>query len=336
MKRLFAALSLCLAAPAAFAQQCAGDNLIAALPEADRAEISRRTEAVPYTEGLFWRAEKGGDSMILIGTFHFDHPLHSQVLERFGQDLANADALLVEMGPEEQAQLQQAMIEDPSLMMQPDGPTLPERLSDAQWQQLSGAMEDRGIPAVMVSKMRPWYAATMMGLSPCMMREMAANGGEMTGLDWQLVKAATQSGTRIKALEPWDTVLKMFGQMTPEEQIEMIVYSLPAAAHADDYAATMIDAYADQSVWPIWEFGRIDAYSNTDLSRDEVDEMTAEAQELLMDDRNRSWIGPLTKAAEAAGGEGIVAAFGALHLPGENGVLRLLEKDGWSIERLSL
>ena len=29
--------------------------------------------------------------------------------------------------------------------------------------------------------------------------------------------------------------------------------------------------------------------------------------------------------------EGVAAAFGALHLPGEDGVLRLLERDGWTI-----
>ena len=39
-------------------------------------------------------------------------------------------------------------------------------------------------------------------------------------------------------------------------------------------------------------------------------------------------------AVDAAGrGKGVVAAFGALHLPGDNGVLRLLERDGWTIER---
>ena len=42
--------------------------------------------------------------------------------------------------------------------------------------------------------------------------------------------------------------------------------------------------------------------------------------------------GPASAAAEAAGqGKGVVAGFGALHLPGENGVLRLLERDGWTI-----
>ena len=61
------------------------------------------------------------------------------------------------------------------------------------------------------------------------------------------------------------------------------------------------------------------------------------AQERLMDRRNRAWIAPLTQAAEAAAPKGteVVAAFGALHLPGEEGVLRLLERDGWTVRRVA-
>mgnify|MGYP002652706691 CR=1 FL=1 len=38
------------------------------------------------------------------------------------------------------------------------------------------------------------------------------------------------------------------------------------------------------------------------------------------------------EVAKARGrGKPVVAAFGALHLPGKDGVLRLLERDGWTI-----
>ncbi|WBU54326.1 TraB/GumN family protein [Paracoccus sp. SCSIO 75233] len=335
MKHALAAVLLCLSGAAAAAQDCVGRNLIDALPAADRAEIAARTDAVPYHEGLIWQAAKGDALVTMVGTYHFDHPKHAKTIATLSPLIAEAGALLVEMGPQEQAQMQSAMNTDPSLMLDLDGPTLPERLTEEQWQDLSAAMEERGIPAVMIAKMRPWYAATMLGLAPCMIRGMAASG-EMTGLDWQLMDVATGEGTKIRALEPWDTVLKLFDGLSAEEQIDMILYSLPAADYADDYAVTLADAYADEDVWKIWEFGRLDAYLNSGLSRAEVDRLTDEAQAILMDNRNESWIGPLTDAAEAAATEGkaVVAAFGALHLPGENGVLSLLEQQGWTISRL--
>ena len=54
-------------------------------------------------------------------------------------------------------------------------------------------------------------------------------------------------------------------------------------------------------------------------------------QELLID-RNRAWIPVLLDATEQ--NETVVAAFGAAHLPGENGVLALLENEGFLLERL--
>ena len=116
----------------------------------------------------------------------------------------------------------------------------------------------------------------------------------------------------------------------------MIRAALPAAEHADDYATTLIDAYFDQDVWMLWEFGRVDAYANSDLPREAVDRQLELAQRELMVRRNRAWIAPLTDAARDAAdaGKGIVAGFGALHLPGEAGVLALLAAEGWTLERL--
>lgn len=114
----------------------------------------------------------------------------------------------------------------------------------------------------------------------------------------------------------------------------MIRASLPAASYADDYAVTLTDAYFDGDVWKIWEFGRFDAYANSGLSKEEVDRQMDLAQTRLMDDRNRAWIAPLLEGAAEAGDGGIVAAFGALHLPGEAGVLSLLQDEGFTITRL--
>jgi uncharacterized protein len=50
----------------------------------------------------------------------------------------------------------------------------------------------------------------------------------------------------------------------------------------------------------------------------------------MMTDRNRAWI-PVIEAAAKQGP--ILVAFGALHLSGKTGVLRLLEQDGYSITR---
>lgn len=317
------------------AASCTGTNLIEAMPAAQRALIEDAAREVPHHRGLLWQARRGEAQITLVGTYHFADPRHRAMLDRLEAPLADAALLLVEAGPEEEARLTRALTEDPGLMVNASGPTLPERLSGREWRTLSQAMAERGTPAVIAAKLRPWYVAMMLGVSPCMIRGMA-EAEDVGGLDQMLVTRAEALDVPVRALEPWDTVFSLFRDMTPGQEIDMIRAALPAASYADDYAVTLTDAYFAGDVWQLWEFGRFDAYRNSGLSRAAVDEQMDLAQTRLMDNRNRAWIAPLTEAAEAAAGQGrgIVAGFGALHLPGRQGVLRLLEDRGWMIERL--
>ncbi|KGJ06746.1 hypothetical protein SAMN04487972_102201 [Paracoccus halophilus] len=324
-------LSLTFALPLA-AQECAGRNLFQDMAPGRLAELRAASAAVPYDDGLFWQAEKDGMRAILIGTYHFGDPRHAITMERFAPEIARAGFLMVEAGPEEEARLTEAMASDPSLIVDMSGPTLPERLDKAEWQALSDLLEQRGLPAMVASRLRPWYVAVMLGISPCMIR-MTQERGDSGGLDGLLTESALAEGVPIRALEPWNTLFTLFEGMTPEEEEDMIRAAMPAARYADDYAVTLADAYFAGESWMMWEFGRFDAYEKSGLPRDQIDAQMQMAQEKLMDQRNASWIGPIeTTAAEAAvRGKAIVVGFGALHLPGEKGVLRRLENSGWRI-----
>ena len=335
MRAVLAGVVMAWAAAAAPAlAECVGSNLFDTMPSEQRAEIEAAVEGVPFHQGILWRATKAGQEMTLVGTYHFGDPRHDPMLDRLAPLIRQADAAFVEAGPEEERRLTDELSSDPTLMVDPAGPTLPERLDDRDWQALAAAMAERGMPAVMTAKLRPWYVAMMLGISPCMMKQMAE--GDARGLDHRIIEQAGSMEVPVRALEPWDTVFTLFSHLSPGQEIEMIRASLPAAAHADDYAVTLTEAYFAGDVWAIWEFGRFDAYRNSGLTREQVDQQMDLAQEHLMERRNEAWIAPLTAGASDAAdrGKGILAAFGALHLPGEGGVLRLLEQDGWTIERL--
>lgn len=332
--RVFLAGLLTVWAGIAAAADCVGTNLFDTMPADQRAELDAAVAGVPYHQGLLWHARKDDQSMMLVGTYHFDDPRHDAMMARLEPVITDAAAVFVEAGPDEERKLTEALAADPTLMVDPTGPTLPERLDDRDWAILSAAMAERGTPAVVTAKLRPWYVAMMLGISPCMIAQMAADGAQ--GLDHRLVSRARALDVPVHALEPWDTVFSLFRDLTPAQEIEMIRSTLSAATHADDYAVTLTDAYFAGDIWAIWEFSRFDAYRHSGLTREQVDAQVDLAKDRLMDGRNRTWIGPLTQGARDAArqGKGIVAGFGALHLPGEGGVLRLLERDGWTVERL--
>lgn len=330
-----AALTLvCLALPAA-AQDCVGRNLFQDMTPDQLTALHAATQDIPFHQGLFWRATKGDQTVTLLGTYHFDDPRHAATMAQFGPLIDKAAALLVEAGPEEEEKLGRAMAENPALILDSTGPTLPERMEKEEWDTLWKALELRGLPAVVTSRMRPWYVSMMLGISPCMMAQVKANG-DTGGLDHQLIARAQAANVPVRALEPWDTVFTLFQGMTPDEEIDMIRASMPAAEYADDYTVTLTDAYFSGDSWLIWEFGRFDAYENSGMTRAEVDHQMAQAQEKLMDQRNKAWIAPIEQAAAdaAAQGRDIVVGFGALHLPGKNGVLALLQRDGWTITQV--
>lgn len=322
---------------AAAAQDCVGRNLIDDLPAETLAALNEAVTSTPNHHGVLWQATKGQQRLTIVGTYHFQDPRHDATMQRLEPALSDAAMLMVEAGPKEEARLAEALAKDPSLTVQTSGPTLPERLTSDDWKILSQAMAERGTPAAFTAKLKPWYVSMLMGISPCMMRSIARDGA-VEGLDRMLMDRAEEMDLPVRALEPWDTVFSLFEDLTAEQEIDMIRASLPAAQYADDYAVTLTEAYFSGDVWSIWEFGRFDAYENSDLSREAVDAQMELAQTKLMDKRNASWIAPLEEAAaEAAGqGKGVVVGFGALHLPGEYGVLNLLEQRGWTIERLDL
>ncbi|WP_372839428.1 TraB/GumN family protein [Phaeovulum sp.] len=323
-------VATCLCAPAPALALCVGENLFDALAPSVQTELRARAAEAPFAEGLYWRAERGDARITLIGTFHFDDPRHVETLAALAPALAEARALLVEAGPAEEAALQAAMVERLDLFFVPNGPTLPERLSASDWQRLSDAMRIRGVPAFFAAKFKPWYAAMTLSLSPCALGEVAAG---QKGLDGQLIAAADARGLPVRALEPFDAALTLFDLVSETDQLDLIRAALLTASAADDYTATLAGAYFAEETRLIWEFTRHDALANSGLDAEVVDAQLRLGEEYLLERRNRAWLAPIL--AEAAEGP-VLVAIGALHLPGQGGLLALLQAEGFRLTRLAL
>lgn len=322
---VFLLLLLPVAAPAA---PCGGANLLDALAPDRRAGIDARIDAVSFARGNAWRAERGGDVVHIVGTYHLNDRRFDPVVERLGPAIDAAATVLVEAGPKEQARLQSEMLARPDRFFVTSGPTLPERLAEDDWQALSDAMQARGVPAFLAAKMQPWYVSMMLGIPPC---AVDALGGGARGLDQRVIERAVARGIPVRALEPYDTVFRLFGSLPADAQLDMIRTTLAIGDRSADYNATLADAYFAEDVRTTWELGRVIAYDLPGKTADEVDAELALMEDVLMVRRNRSWV-PVIEAALSEGP--VFAAFGALHLSGHDGVLALLERKGFTLTRM--
>jgi uncharacterized protein len=316
-----------IAAPAGAG--CFGLNMLDTMPKAERQAIEDAAHAVPYPIGNVWSASKGEAKLTVVGTYHLNDDRHAAVVAALAPLVTASSGLLVEGGPEEQKAMLKHMADNPSLMTITEGPTLIEALPEDLWQDLSAAMAERGIPGFMAAKFQPWYISVMLAIPPCAVGEMA----KPNGLDQQLIDTALAAKVPIKALEPFDTLFTLFEELTPAEQIAMIEQSLAMEPVIVDYSITMADAYFDGESRVIWELTRHTSYQLEGYTRERVDAELARMEDILMVQRNRAWI-PVIEEAASAGP--LVVAFGALHLSGEDGVLNLLAKSGWTIEPLAL
>lgn len=329
MTRILATLAalFCLTAP--LQAQCVGKNLITALSPDDHAVLDSLTAQVPYPVGNYWRATKGDQIITLIGSYHFDDPRHADTMAKLTPMITVAKTVLVEAGPAEEKALKSQLARDPSVMIITDGPTLMEQLPADDWAALTIAMRARNVPPFMAAKFQPWYISVMLGIPPCAMAQAAT----AKGLDGQIIDAATATGVPIKALEPFDTVFKIFGGLSNADQLSMIHSSLAMEDLGADYAVTLADTYFSQDTRAIWEFTRLQSLAVPGATPDQVNGEFARMEEALMASRNRSWI-PVIEAAAETGPT--FAAFGALHLSGQDGILALLEREGFTLKRLTL
>jgi uncharacterized protein len=309
--------------------QCMGENLLNSLPEADRAALQARADAAPFAQGNFWRASKGDQDITIIGTYHLGDARHAATMAVIGPMVTQAQTLLVEAGPAEEEQLMARMASDPTGMLINSGPSLMEQLPPEDWARLEKAMGERQIPGFMAAKFQPWYISILLSIPPCAMAALA----EKDGLDHKVMALATETGVPIRALEPYDTVLTLFGGMPAKTQIEMVQTSLVMENRAADSSITLADAYFAENSRVVWELLQDQALALPGYTPERVTEEFALMEELLMNARNRSWI-PVLEGAAAEGP--VFAAFGALHLSGDEGVLNLLAQRGWTLERLPL
>jgi uncharacterized protein YbaP (TraB family) len=309
---------------------CEGRNLFETMDPDRLDRLRAATDAVPFPTGNYWRATRGDEVITIIGTYHFDDPRHFPTLDAIAPEIAAAETVLVEAGPDEQAQLMQTLADEPGRMFITEGPTLIERLPPQVWADLKTALEARGVPGIMAAKFQPWNVVAVLSIPPCAMLTMQ---GEPKGLDGLVIDEALANGVPVRGLEPHDTIFRIFDSFTEAEMVAMIESTLAIEDKAEDYSATLADSYFGEDVRMIWEFMRDESYALPGYTPEQVDAEYARFEEVLMNMRNRAWIPVLTEAAK----EGpVFTAFGALHLAGEEGVLNLLQDIGFTLERLPL
>ncbi|MCB5200363.1 TraB/GumN family protein [Loktanella sp. TSTF-M6] len=305
---------------------CAGDDVRTRLSAAERLEVTTAAAATPYGSGTIWTATRGDDRITIAGTMHLYDPRLAPIAVQLSPAITAADLLLVEAGPEEEAAMADAIASDPSLLFLTDGNSLTDLMEPEAFIALSRAVEARGLPAAAAAQMQPWYLSLTLAMPTCALADLQQG---RQGLDAKLIDIALAADIDVQAVEPWDTIFSLMSADPIDDQIDALNLSFMPEDLANAMNATMLDSYFSGEIAELWELSRVVSRQVPGLAPEEADTLFAQMEDDLLTRRNLDWMPVIANAAEAH--DTIVLAVGAGHLPGAQGVLRLLETDGWTI-----
>lgn len=320
-------LMSCIALPAAAV--CVGDSYLDQLTAQQEEQLSVAVADMPYSQGLIWNATKDTTEITVVGTMHIYDPRLEELRTQLAERVATADLVMLEATPQEEAQLQDMIAREPGRLFLVDGPTLPELVDEDTWQMILNAASERGIPSFMAAKMQPWYLSMTLAVPSCAMTDMMAG---VRGLDQMIIEDAQAAGVPLQAVEPYTTLFDLFGDDSIDEQVNMLRISMLVPELQQQMFVSMLDSYFAQNIGQLWEMSRIALSDVPGIDPAEGNAMFDDMEESMLNTRNRNWIPVITEAAEDR--DDIVLAVGAGHLIGEQGVLQLLENEGWVITRV--
>ena len=278
---------------------------------------SRSGASIPNGLGLLWKIEGGGaEPSYLFGTVHLSDPRVLDLDASVSRALATADTVALEVvgGKRLAARALRSM-------QLPADQDLEEILGQPLFADTVAALARIGVPATAARRFKPWAIYALLNLSTAELKRAAAG---VPVLDRWLEEEAARQGKRVRGLESIDEHLAVLDDMAEVVQIAVLESAVAYANHTDQLQEELTRFYLARDLAAIQRFMIEPAL------RSEPD-MTRVFLERLIVARNRTWLARI-KRLLAAGNAFI--AVGALHLPGETGLLRLLQAAGFRVSRV--
>ncbi len=304
---------------------CQGRDLIALLKSEDRAaydQIQAEANATVNGEALLWRIEgRVGAPSYLFGTAHVSDPRITQIPSSARIAFASADIVALELvDVVDRQRMAAATLRNARYVAMPAGKSLWDIVPDGDEALIRGNPNlPEGREAV-ISAYQPWVVATMLSIPLCEQRRIAS--GELA-LDEYLAKTAVAQGKKLVGLETVEEQLAIFSSMPLDQQVEFLLATARLGKKTEDYFETLINQYLQRRLTTLLPLSR---YMDTTTGGDGMS--VAFMEGLLIAERNfRMHAAALDLLRQGR----VFIAVGALHLPGENGLVQLIRNSGFKV-----
>lgn len=261
----------------------------------------------------------------IVGTYHLAPSSFADSIPGMDKAIAETNQVCGELDmmdafkPENAARLLKAQ-------MLPEGVTLSSLFTAEQLKRLNALLlevmgtnlKDEAFAAQM-EKMTPVALSTTLTLTAYMKETPSFNPIEL--IDNYFQTLALQSGKAVKGFETVDFQMGILFDAPLEKQANDLMCTVDNFEEANRIAKLITSAYFTQNLQQIEEVLEEESEMNCGTSEED--------EEKLIYNRNRNWV-ELMPAMMAE--QPTLFAVGAAHLCGEQGVLKLLEEAGYTVE----
>lgn len=272
-----------------------------------------------YENALLWEVSGKNlpQSSYLFGTFHLLNSSYVDSLAVVGEKFKSAQTIVGEMIMDSSMTMQMMQA---SLMKETtlDKLLKPEdyQLADAYMKELS----DNKYSLALFNSLKPMIVQILlMHLEWGKMNPGQTDATKMMDIYFQ--EQAKTDGKMVVGLETMqDQITALFDQFTPQRQADMLVETVKKKGQDQSELLKMTNCYRAQDLTCITTM----MYNNGTYKPEEINR--------LLDDRNKKWMLKLPELMQA---QSCFVAVGAGHLVGENGLIGLLRKQGYTVKPLS-
>ncbi len=243
----------------------------------------------------------------LFGTFHLLCKDDIHFSDELKKDLKSAKEVYMEMDMDDPSTMLSALL----YMNMKDDKKLSDLYSPEDYKKVEHYFNDTlHTPLGMLQKVKPYFLVAM--LYPRMM-----NCKTPSGVEEELMKLAKENKKEIQGFETMAFQASVFDSIPYEWQAKELLKNIDSFPYYKRQLDTMIRAYKNQ---------QMDEMA-TSIAKSEFG--SDEYEDLLLKNRNRDWVNKLKAIMPK---ESVFVAVGAGHLLGSDGLISLLQSQGYTVD----
>ena len=262
---------------------------------------------------LFWSISKDGERTgFLLGTIHSEDPRVLDFPLEFINELNANQVFAMEMVPD--LPTLKLLTE---FMQYQDGTTLEGRVGPERYARLRSALSEYQVPADWITRMKVWAVMMTLSVPP-----------PETGffMDFSLSLRAAGAGLKVVGLETLEQQLSFLEDMPMAQQLMLLDQVLMEHGKVREIHQQMVDNYLAG-----------DLLALQSQAEEQLDQLGPVAKQYFMEQgivmRNQRMLESLLPHLQTSQ---VFVAVGALHLPGQAGLIQLLRARGYDLTRLPL